>query len=102
MKGLRFPLSAIATVAAIVVGVWASAQVQTVPQSLSKWMPAGALFYLESADFATQLRDWNGSGVKAQWLASKNREQFLTTRLALKLSEAYQEFSSAAGFAPDL
>jgi hypothetical protein len=93
---------AISSAVAVVAGVWAAAQVAPPPQSLSRWMPGGALFYLESADFATQLRDWNRSAVKTSWLASKNHEQFLTTRLALKLADAYQEFSAAAGFNPDL
>jgi hypothetical protein len=88
--------------AAILVGAFAVAQVATTPQSLTRWMPGGALFYLESSDFATQLRDWDRSDVQTKWLASKNHEQFMTTRLALKLQDAYKEFSSAAGFAPDL
>ncbi len=71
----------------IVIGVWAAAQVSVARQPLSNWMPAGALLYLESSDFATQLRDWNRSEVKTKWLASKNHEQFLTTRLVLKLKE---------------
>jgi hypothetical protein len=86
---------------AVIAGVWAAAQVATAPQSLSRWMPGGALLYLESADFGTQLRDWDRSGVNAKWIASKNHEQYLTTRLALKLKDAYQEFSAAAGFSPD-
>src|SRR5215831_16877738 len=93
---------ALSALVAIVAGVWASAQVQPSSQPLSRWMPGGALLYLESADFATQLREWNRSGVKTSWLAGKNHEQFLTTRLALKLTDAYQEFSVAAGFNPDL
>jgi hypothetical protein len=87
---------------AVIAGVWAAAQVPSAPQSLAKWMPRGALLYLESSDFATQLRDWDRSTVNAKWVATKNHEQFLTTRLGLKLKDAYQEFSGAAGFAPDL
>jgi hypothetical protein len=86
---------------AVIAGVWAAAQVATAPQSLARWMPGGGLLYLESADFGTQLRDWDRSGVNAKWIASKNHEQFLTTRLALKLKDVYQEFSAAAGFSPD-
>ena len=86
----------------IVAGLWAMAQVSPARRPLSEWMPGGALLYLESADFATQLRDWNRSAVKSKWMASKNHEDFLTTRLALKLKDAYGEFSSAAGFEPDL
>src|SRR5262245_1103395 len=86
----------------IAAGVWAVAQVSIAPQLLAKWMPGGALLYLESSDFATQLQDWNRSDVKTKWLASKNNEQFLTTRLALKLKEVYGEFSGAGGFEPNL
>jgi hypothetical protein len=86
----------------ILAGLWAMAQVSPTPRALSEWMPGGALLYLESSDFATQLRDWNRSEVKSKWLASKNHEEFLTTRLVLKLKEVYGEFSSAAGFEPDL
>src|SRR5262245_54875566 len=81
---------------------WALAQVATPPRPLSQWMPGGALFYLESSDFSTQLRDWNRSDVKTKWMASKNYEEFMTTRLMLKLKEVYEEFSAAAGFQPDL
>lgn len=87
---------------ATIAGVWAAAQVATAPQSLSKWMPGGAMFYLESSDFAAQLQDWDRSDVQTKWLAGKNHEQFMTTRLALKLQDVYKEFSGAAGFAPDL
>src|SRR5262245_12206120 len=86
----------------VAAGVWAVAQVSVAPQPLSKWMPGGALLYLESSDFATQLQDWNRSDVRTNWLASKNNEHFLTTRLALKLKEVYGEFSGAAGFEPNL
>ncbi|HEY2381760.1 MAG TPA: hypothetical protein VGK48_11335 [Terriglobia bacterium] len=102
MKRLRFKLFLLTAVAAVAAGVWTVAQVQPSPQPLSRWMPGGALFYLESADFATQLQDWDRSEVKTRWLASKNHEQFLTTRLALKLTDAYGEFAAAAGFPPDL
>src|ERR1051326_1613382 len=93
---------ALSALVAVVAGAWAAAQVQPSPHRLSRWMLGGALLYLESADFATQLRDFNRSGVKASWLAGKNHEQFLTTRLAFKLTDAYQEFSAAAGVSPDL
>ncbi len=82
--------------------VWAAAQVAVPPRPLAEWMPSGALLYLESEDFATQLRDWNRSQVQSDWLASKNHESFMTTRLVLKLKDVYDEFSAAAGFAPNL
>src|SRR5438552_1241339 len=101
MKRVRWMPVGLFICLAIAAGIWAAAQVSTAPPSLSKWMPRGALLYLESSDFAAQLRDWDRSVVQAKWLASKNHEQFLTTRLALKLQDVYQEFSAAAGFAPD-
>jgi len=92
--------------AAAVIGVtaslWALAQVPATARPLAQWMPSGALLYLESSDFATQLRDWNRSEVKMKWLASKNHEEFMTTRLMLKLRDVYAEFSTAAGFEPNL
>jgi hypothetical protein len=100
VRGTRVVLAAI--VLAIVAAFWSFAQVPTPNRPLAQWMPSGAVFYLESSDFATQLRDWNRSGVKAKWLASKNHEEFMTTRLVLKLKEVYAEFANAAGFDPDL
>lgn len=85
---------------ATIAGVWAAAQVATAPQSLSKWMPGGAMFYLESSDFAAQLRDWDRSDVQTKWLAGKNHEQFMTTRLALKLQDVYKEFSGLQDLRP--
>src|SRR5688572_5028446 len=96
----KLALSAIGV--GIVLGLWAAAQVSPAPRPFSEWMPGGALLYLQSSDFATQLREWNRSDVRSKWLTSKNHEEFMTTRLALKLKEVYGEFSSAAGFQPDL
>jgi hypothetical protein len=82
--------------------LWTLAQVPAASRPLAQWIPAGALLYLESSDFATQLRDWDRSEVKAKWLVSKNHEEFMTTRLMLKLRDVYAEFSNAAGFEPNM
>src|SRR5436190_22807562 len=82
----------------ILAGFWAAAQAPVPSRPLAEWMPGGALLYLESSDFAAQLRDWNRSKMKSEWLASKNHEHFMTTRLILKLKDVYGEFSNAAGF----
>ena len=82
--------------------LWAWAQTPIAPKPLAEWMPAGALLILDSPDFATELRTWNRSEVKSRWLASKNYQEFSTTRLVLKLKQAYTEFSNAAGFEPGL
>jgi hypothetical protein len=103
MKTMRFQTTVLAAIAlAIAAALWGLAQVPPPNRPLAQWMPSGAVFYLESSDFATELRDWNRSGVKTKWLASKNYEDFMTTRLVLKLKEVYAEFSNAAGFEPNL
>jgi len=86
----------------ILAGFWAAAQAPVPSRPLAEWMPDGALLYLESSDFTAQLRDWNRSKMKSEWLASKNHEHFMTTRLILKLKDVYGEFSNAAGFEPNL
>jgi hypothetical protein len=60
------------------------------------------LFYLESPDFGRYLEDWNQSEVRSEWMAGDNHEDFLTTRLVLKLQDVFDEFGAAAGFSPDL
>jgi len=97
-KNIAFSIPGLGIVAVF----WVWAQLSPAPRTLAEWMPAGALLYLESSDFGTQLRDWNGSEVKAKWLASKNYEEFLTTRLVLKLKDVYGDYSNAAGFQPGL
>jgi hypothetical protein len=70
--------------------------------ALAGIMPAGALLYLESPDFATLVRDWNGSSEKKAWLESDDFKVFSRSRLFLRLKEAQQEFASAAGIPPDM
>jgi hypothetical protein len=55
---------------AVIAGAWATAQLVPVARPLSEWMPGGALMYMESSEFGTQLREWNQSAFKAEWLTS--------------------------------
>jgi hypothetical protein len=69
---------------------------------LSKYVPAGALLYLEAKDFSVLLGDWNSSPQKKQWVESGNYEVFSRSRLFLRLHGAGEQFAAAAGLPPDM
>ena len=69
---------------------------------LASITPGGALLYLEAPQFATLLRDWDGSKLKPAWLASANYETFARSNLFIKLTEVYSQYGEAAGFAPGI
>jgi hypothetical protein len=76
---------------------------QTAPaRPLAALAPGGALLYLESPDFARELRDWNQSPEKQAWLAGANYAEFSRSMLFLRLTEEWKAFGGAAGFAADL
>lgn len=75
---------------------------QPAVRALDAIAPAGALLVLESPDFASLVRDWDGSREKQLWLASANFQQFSRSRLYLRLQEAQQEFAVAGGIPPDM
>jgi hypothetical protein len=77
-------------------------QVLQQPRPLTDLVPAGALLYVEAKDFASLLKDWNGSAEKKTWLASDNYQVFARSRLFLRFNEAQQEFGTAAGFLPGM
>jgi hypothetical protein len=77
-------------------------QTTTEPSKLAAFMPGGAMLCLESPDFGRLLRDWDGSKAKSDWLASGNFAVFSRSNLFIKLSEVYNQYGQAAGFAPDL
>ncbi len=64
---------------------------------LSHFVPSGALLYLQAKDFASLLGDWDKSQEKDNWLKSKNYDVFSQSRLLLRLRDASNEFSKAAG-----
>lgn len=68
---------------------------------LSHFVPSGALLYLEARDFSSLLSDWNKSDEKKTWVKSPNYNEFLNSRLLLRLKDAGSEFSSAAGVPAD-
>jgi hypothetical protein len=74
----------------------------TAPEvSLSKYVPAGPLLYLEAKDFSSLLNGWNSSTQKAAWIQSDNYEVFSRSRLFLRLKGAGEQFAVAAGMPPD-
>jgi hypothetical protein len=85
---------------------WAAYQVASpvVPAaaSLSRYVPSGALLYLQAKDCSSLLADWNASPQKRQWLLSSNDEVFSRSRLFLRLNEASGQFAAAAGLPPDM
>ena len=80
---------------------WAAYQVASpaIPpaSSLSRYVPSGAVLYLQAKDFSSLLADWNASPQKRQWLVSSNYEVFSRSRLFLRLNEASGQFTDAAG-----
>lgn len=64
---------------------------------LSRFVPSGAVLYLQAKDFSSLLADWDKSQEKEAWLKSKNRDVFSQSRLLLRLQGAGDEFAKAAG-----
>jgi hypothetical protein len=90
-------------IAAAAIAILALAAPSQPPRpGLAAWVPAGPLLYLEARDFSALLRDWNASAEKRDWLDSANYEVFTRSRLFGRLGEAWQEFTAAAGFSPDM
>ena len=82
---------------------WAAYEAAAPPEPpLAKYVPAGALLYLEAKDFSSVVADWNASSQKQQWLKSGNYEVFSRSRLFLRLKGASDEFATAAGLPPDM
>jgi hypothetical protein len=82
---------------------WAAYQVMFSPEkSLSPYVPAGPVLYLEAKDFGSLLKDWNVSPQKRQWVASDNYQVFSRSRLFLRLKGAGDQFATAAGLPPSM
>jgi hypothetical protein len=68
---------------------------------LSRFVPSGAVLYLQAKDFSSLLADWDKSQEKEAWLKTKNHDVFLQSRLLLRLQSAGDEFAKAAGVPVD-
>jgi hypothetical protein len=95
-------LAALLCVALACVGIGKAAFRRAPKQDtrLSRFVPAGPLVYLEAKDFSTLLRDWNSSRQKEAWTRSGNYQIFSRSRLFLRLKEATEQFTVAAGLPP--
>ncbi|MFZ0036586.1 MAG: hypothetical protein WAK91_04135 [Candidatus Acidiferrales bacterium] len=93
----------LALIAAAWVGVsWAAFRATISPEpALSRYVPSGALLYLQAKDFSSLLSDWDKSDEKQLWLKSGNYDVFSRSRLFLRLKDASTEFSTAAGIPAD-
>lgn len=81
--------------------IWLIAQVQPPRSGPDSLMPDGALLYLEAKDFHVLLNDWNSSQEKRMWLAGDDYAAFSRSRLFGRLSQAQDEFSTAASLPAD-
>jgi len=71
------------------------------PFELADDCPRGALVYAQVSDLPALLGLWEGSELKARYLASTNYKQFRNGHLALKLVERANEFADALGLSLD-
>ncbi len=91
-------------IAGVTMGLgWAAYQAAARPEApLSRYVPSGALLYLQAKDFSALLADWNRSPQRQAWLAGSNYEVFSRSRLLLRLKDAGKQFSTAAGLPADM
>jgi len=68
---------------------------------LSRFVPSGAVLYLQAKNFSSLLADWDKSQEREAWLKSKNHDVFSQSRLLLRLQSAGDEFAKAAGVPVD-
>lgn len=90
-----------AAAAAAVAAMWLVAQVQAPQSGPDSLMPDGALLYLQAKDFRSLLNDWNTSQEKRVWIAGDDYAAFSRSRLFERLSQAQDEFSTAASIPAD-
>ncbi len=100
----RISVTIVLLIGAVSMGLgWAAYQAAATPEvPLSRYVPSGALLYLQAKDFSALLADWNGSPQKQAWLGSGNYEVFSRSRLLLRLKDAGRQFATAAGLPPDM
>jgi hypothetical protein len=103
MTSRRILLSIAVLITVSAAAVFAAHQLLAPKQpGLAGMMPDGALLYIESPDFHALLSDWTNSPEKQAWLKSDNYAVFSQSRLFGRLSQAQDEFATAAGLPPDM
>ncbi|MEW6736676.1 MAG: hypothetical protein AB1489_35635 [Acidobacteriota bacterium] len=72
------------------------------PFGLAGDLPRGPLIYIQCQDLPTLVKRWDTSSLKQNYFNSTNYQKFLDSHVALKLTERWEEFNGALGFALDL
>lgn len=85
----------------LALGVWAAVDLATTPDDPAKFLPDGALLYIQAKDFQGLLNDWNSSTEKRVWIKGDDYAAFGRSRLFERLSQAQNEFSTAATIPAD-
>lgn len=99
---MRILLSSAILLAAAVVAWSALFQGATPPPGPIDLVPAGAALTLQAGNLPGLLADWEKSPEKQRWLKSANYESFSRSRLFLRLTDVYREFTEATGFPTDM
>lgn len=90
-----------ASVVLLGLGVWAAVDLAVPTPDPAKFLPDGALLYIQAKDFQGLLNDWNSSSEKRAWLKGDDYAAFSRSRLFDRLSQAQGEFSTAATIPTD-
>ena len=89
--------------AALMVGVWLSAQVQSggSRKSLAEITPGKALAFIEARDLGGIIGAWNSSTEKKTWLDSPTYQSYLRSKLALRLIDVQKAYADGVGVNPN-
>jgi hypothetical protein len=101
MKRHTLMATAVAVVSAIAVAMLQTGAPQA-QADLTTRLPAGPVLVLQATDLSSIVSDWNTSSEKTAWLGSTNYNVFASSRLFLRLKDAYSEFAEASGVPPDM
>lgn len=96
MKGILLILGSALLLTGGAAGTYFATESSPPPQ-IASLMPEGALLYIEARDFHALLADWQSSAEKRAWLSSDNYQDFSRSHLFSSLTQAQDEFASAAG-----
>lgn len=71
-------------------------------ETLSRFVPSGAVVAIEARDLMSLLDTWNNAPEKEAWLNSDSYASFSRSKLFLRLKEAQTEFGAATSLPIDL
>ena len=79
-------------------GSFTVAQIVQPAPAPSHFFPDGAIVYLQTKDLQALVNSWNNSSVKQDWEASRNHEQFVNSRIYLKLQDRISKWGANGKF----